>query len=116
MNCPFCSEIASGLPPDREGVDVVSREILRTEHFVVLADISPLIVGHVLVLPRSHDLSFGAVASTHLAEFRELSTGLRQTLATTFSEPVLMEHGTDSRSAGGGCVAHAHMHFVPGPV
>lgn len=114
MTCPFCAEIATGMLPDREGVHIASREICRSANFIVVADISPLVVGHLLVLPRQHLLSFGAVPSGHLPELRALLAALSARLATRYGEPMLLEHGTDSNSDGGGCVSHAHLHLVPG--
>lgn len=111
--CPFCEEIATDLPPDRDGVGVSSRRVFETHSFVVFADISPLTTGHLIVVPRSHVLSFGAVVRTNAEELAVLVERLARTLRRRYCEPLLLEHGSDSSSDGGGCVAHAHLHFIP---
>jgi len=111
--CPFCEEIATDLPPDRDGVRVPSRRILDTPSFVVFADISPLTVGHLIVVPRSHILSFGALATTHSVELNELAGRVADVLRRRYCEPLLLEHGSNKSADGGGCVAHAHLHFIP---
>jgi diadenosine tetraphosphate (Ap4A) HIT family hydrolase len=113
MSCPFCTEIVTGLPPDREGVTVSTRLLHETADFVAIADISPLVVGHIIVLPRRHLLSFGTVPSKHRAQLAALVSELSTTLAERVGAPILLEHGTDSSSDGGGCVSHAHLHLVP---
>jgi diadenosine tetraphosphate (Ap4A) HIT family hydrolase len=116
MSCPFCEELATGLLPDREGVDITSRVVRSTEHFVALADISPLVVGHLIIIPRAHVLSVGHLGQERREELRELVAELRAELVARFAEPAVFEHGSDSMSDGGGCVAHAHLHLVPAPV
>ncbi len=116
MSCPFCTEINTGLPPDREGVTVPTRVVRQTRNFTVVADISPLVVGHVIILPRTHILSFGSVRSADLPELNELILELADTLAERVTAPVLLEHGSDADSDHGGCVAHAHLHLVPAAI
>jgi diadenosine tetraphosphate (Ap4A) HIT family hydrolase len=113
MSCPFCTEIVTGLPPDREGVTVPTRLLRETADFVAIADISPLVVGHIIVVPRRHLLSFGAVPVRHRAQLTAFVADLSATLTERVGVPVLLEHGTDSGSDGGGCVSHAHLHLVP---
>lgn len=116
MSCPFCSEMATGLPPAREGVTIPSRRLWETPHFVMIADISPLVVGHVIIIPRAHILSFGSIPQEFLAELSEFILKASEKLAAHAFPPVVLEHGSDSLSDTGGCVAHAHLHLVPAPL
>ncbi len=113
MSCPFCVEIVTGLPPDREGVTVPTRLLRETADFVAIADISPLVVGHIIVIPRRHLLSFGTIPAGHHTQVAALVAELSATLTERVGAPVLLEHGTGSGSDGGGCVSHAHLHLVP---
>lgn len=117
MSCPFCSELASRLPPEAIADHVNDRILWETDNYVVLADISPLVPGHVLLIPRRHDLSFGAADAATRPELDRLVHSTRQALLGNFGHPgVLLEHGSDATADGGGCVAHAHWHLVPADI
>jgi diadenosine tetraphosphate (Ap4A) HIT family hydrolase len=90
-----------------------SRTILQTDEFVLMADMSPLTVGHVLLLPRAHYFSFSALLRTHLSELEHLMASTVPFYSDTFGEPLVLEHGSAPGSGGGACVTHAHWHLVP---
>ncbi|USX56222.1 HIT family protein [Lentzea sp. HUAS12] len=90
-----------------------TRLLRETADFLAIADISPLVVGHIIVVPRRHLLSFGAIPDVHRPQLGTLVADLSATLIEHVGVPVLLEHGTDSASDGGGCVSHAHLHLVP---
>lgn len=115
VNCPFCEEFSSGRL-DCEDTTFTSRLLFETEHFAVVPDISPLVPGHVMILPKSHQRSFGAVPLEQSDEFSDLMTRVKRVLTECYEPPVILEHGTNSLSVGGGCVSHAHLHFMPRPV
>lgn len=118
MNCPFCSEIATGLPPARVPPNLQSRIVFTSRHFVVVIDISPLVVGHVLVLPKSHTLSVGALSGAERHELVEVVDRICEKLGVINAKGVIaLEHGSDSSADGGACVSHAHLHLLPtGPL
>src|SRR5581483_2624338 len=89
------------------------RFLAETEHFSVVPDISPLVPGHVMILPKSHQRSFGAVPLEQADEFSELVALVKRVLTECYERPIVLEHGTNSLSVGGGCVSHAHLHFMP---
>lgn len=84
-----------------------------TKSFVIVADLSPLTVGHLLLLPRQHYLSFSTVVVHHLTELRELLDWLVPHYRGTFGEPVILEHGSAPDLDHGACITHAHWHLVP---
>lgn len=112
----LCAEIAgdtdNSFVRTYEG-DPLSRLILETDHFVLVADMSPLTVGHLLLLPRSHHLSFAALLGVHLAEVEQLLATIRPRYVATFGEPLVMEHGSAASSDTNACITHAHWHFIP---
>jgi diadenosine tetraphosphate (Ap4A) HIT family hydrolase len=112
----FCEEMSgnsdttfmrvyNGRPP--------SRAVEVTDSFVVVADLSPLTVGHLLVLPREHHLSFATVIRRHLDELRELLDWLLPRYRGTFGEPTILEHGSAKDFDHDACITHAHWHVVP---
>jgi diadenosine tetraphosphate (Ap4A) HIT family hydrolase len=90
-----------------------SRLISETENFVLLADLSPLTVGHLLLLPKTHYMSFSALMSTHHRELATFMAELTPRYSDTFGEPLVLEHGSATASDGNACVTHAHWHLVP---
>jgi diadenosine tetraphosphate (Ap4A) HIT family hydrolase len=74
---------------------------------------SPLTVGHLLLLPRVHYFCFSALLRTHLDELTGLLDMLRPLYAATFGELLVLEHGSAQDSTFNACVTHAHWHFVP---
>jgi len=112
----FCDEIAGesditfkrvygGAPP--------SRKIASTKSFVVIADLSPLTVGHLLILPRDHYLSFAGVVHDHLDELHGLLDWLIPKYRTTFGPPTILEHGSSPDFDHSACITHAHWHLIP---
>jgi diadenosine tetraphosphate (Ap4A) HIT family hydrolase len=116
MNCPFCQELSTGMLPAEFDLAIDSRIIAETEHFVVIADISPLSPGHLLIIPRAHLLSFGAVPEKNREELSALVAKVRNILSKCYSPPVIMEHGSSASSDGGACISHAHLQVFPGAI
>jgi diadenosine tetraphosphate (Ap4A) HIT family hydrolase len=93
--------------------DPPSRRIAATRRFEVLADMSPLVVGHLLVLPRQHHLSFARVLAGDHAELRNLLAWLDPRYTATFAPPLVLEHGSTEEMGRQACVTHAHWHVFP---
>jgi diadenosine tetraphosphate (Ap4A) HIT family hydrolase len=116
VNCPYCQELQSGRLPDFCDVDIDSRILHETNRFVVMADISPLVPGHVIIVPKAHILCYGAVEDTARDEFSGIVNAARTIIRERYGPSVILEHGTSSLAAGGDHVSHAHLHIVPAPV
>lgn len=118
LGSDFCHELAGardvtfhhiyeGSPPERI--------IGRGNTLALLADMSPLTWGHLLLVPNDHYVSFGAAMCDHA---EEVATALKQIVppyAASFGEPVFLEHGSTMRMEGSACVTHAHIHLLPLP-
>jgi diadenosine tetraphosphate (Ap4A) HIT family hydrolase len=113
VNCPFCRELQSGKLPDFVDADIDSRILHETDRFVVMADISPLVPGHVMIVPKAHILCYGAVEDTERDEFSGLVNAVRTILAEHYGPSVILEHGTSSLEPVADHVTHAHLHIVP---
>ena len=99
------SRIYGGRPP--------SRVIMTIGDFTVLADLSPLVVGHVLLLPKQHFLSFAQVSASTPMDLRRAVTIVVDLYRETFGSPVILEHGSAANDDHSACVTHAHWHLVP---
>lgn len=115
----FCSELAVDSSSDTEFFRTYrgnppTRLLAETENLAVLADLSPLTAGHVLVVPRRHYLSFASVLGDHLDETVALLDRLLPVYRQEFGEPTILEHGSSKADArASACVAHAHLHVLP---
>lgn len=116
VNCPFCRELQSGRLPDFCDADFDSRILHETNQFVVLADISPLMPGHVMIVPKAHILCYGAVEAAAQDEFSGIVNATRAVLKEHYGPSVLLEHGTSSLEPVADHVTHAHLHIVPAAI
>lgn len=94
LDCLFCRI------PEKLHVQILG----ELEHFYILHDGYPLIIPHVLVIPKEHTLCFGLLTKDILLE-AELFLGKvkKQTKQLTF-----FEHGGIGQT-----VKHAHLHIIP---
>lgn len=93
--------------------DPPSRNILTTENLALIADMSPLVAGHLLLLPKTHYLSFSPVIRKHLAELGSFVETIAPLYRRTFGDMLVLEHGSSMDSNGNACITHAHWHLLP---
>jgi diadenosine tetraphosphate (Ap4A) HIT family hydrolase len=116
VNCPFCRELQGGRLPDFVDADIESRILHETGRFVVIPDISPLVPGHVMIVPKAHILCFGAVEAAAQDEFSCIVNATRAILSEHYGPSVILEHGTSSLDPVADHVTHAHLHIVPAAI
>jgi ATP adenylyltransferase len=107
-SCRFCARLADIHPDDPAEWTILA----RTEQFVAVPSIGPLMPGWLLVLPTSHHLSFADLDATEgvAAELEEIAAGW----GDLFGPLTWFEHGPAREGSVVGCgVDHAHMHLVP---
>ncbi|WP_410646118.1 hypothetical protein [Amycolatopsis sp. cmx-4-54] len=112
----FCDELSgaddTSFARFYEG-DPPSRLICSTENLTLLADMSPLALGHLLLLPSDHYLSFAQVLSLHEAEVAGFLADVVPLYREAFGEPLILEHGSSAGQDSHACITHAHLHFLP---
>lgn len=113
MYCFFCHEATLGCLPYDADLGLKSRILRSTDNFLVIVDISPITRGHLLIIPREHYLSFGAVPQEQRPECDALISETIGVLTSFYSPPIIMEHGSSNCLHGGACIAHAHLQVVP---
>ena len=116
INCPFCRELQSGRLPDFCDANIGSRILHETKRFVVIPDISPLVPGHVMIVPKAHILCFGALEAAARGEFSGIVNATRAILKEHYGPSVILEHGTSSVDDVADHVTHAHLHIVPAAI
>ncbi|MEH0826778.1 hypothetical protein [Micromonospora sp. CPCC 205554] len=92
--------------------DPPSRQIASVPGFRLIADMSPLTVGHLLLLPEDHYLSFGHLDDVQSDHAHAIVRVLRPIYVATFGQMAVLEHGSSSELPSA-CITHAHWHFLP---
>jgi diadenosine tetraphosphate (Ap4A) HIT family hydrolase len=112
----FCDEIVGKLDVSfartYEG-NPPTRQIVATNELVLVVDLSPLMVGHLLLLPKRHYFSFAQVLNDHTGALNGFLSWLMPTYGETFGRPVILEHGSSPNLDHSACITHAHWHLVP---
>jgi diadenosine tetraphosphate (Ap4A) HIT family hydrolase len=91
------------------------RIISQGKTISLLADMSPLTLGHLLLISNRHYISFGQVVSDYPDAVISALAEIFPRYQASFGEPVVMEHGSTSGMAGSACITHAHLHLLPLP-
>jgi diadenosine tetraphosphate (Ap4A) HIT family hydrolase len=87
---------------------------LESQSFVFLRDISPIVPGHSLLIPKRHLSNFGQLAQKEREEFVAFKKDCVAFITRRFAAPMLFEHGSrNGEISHGACVAHAHIHLIP---
>jgi diadenosine tetraphosphate (Ap4A) HIT family hydrolase len=94
--------------------DPDSRVILESSNFALIADISPLVEGHTMLVPKMHYISFGRVPPKLWSELQVFSGKCIDLISTKYSVPTVLEHGSSQSMRSSPCISHAHWHIVPG--
>lgn len=99
LSCPFCAKTKNDY-------------YLESENFAVLYNISPILPGHSLVVPKQHKESLFELTNEELAEFMLLGKKTALLLCKVFQTDAF-NWAIQEREVAGQSVAHLHMHVVP---
>jgi ATP adenylyltransferase len=109
--CNLCLESSSGAVGQPW-----NDPLFETENFVALPSIGALVEGWLLLVPKLHLISLGALPDSVLTEMQEFKTHLSSVLAACYGTVSAFEHGPSAVRRAVGCsVDHAHLHLVPVP-
>jgi len=110
INCSFCGDNRKEFLKEH-GYCVSDMYFYEDEEFSISPDLSPLVTGHLLVIPNKHYASFGEIEDlSMLVKIRNISESLLGT-----KDLLLFEHGAVIEGEGGASVDHAHLHVMPRP-
>jgi diadenosine tetraphosphate (Ap4A) HIT family hydrolase len=99
------ADVYDGSPP--------SRLLASTEHFAILADLSPLVAGHALLVTRENLPAMGAIDVSWWDELLELEANATHVMTEAYGTCLLVEHGSSTKLAHSPCISHAHWHLMP---
>jgi len=115
--CPYCAEINNVYEGNIFYSFTGKRNYImrETQHFVVLPSLGMFIEGFLLMVPKEHYLSLGALPENLFVELYELKEFVIKLYHDIYNKPpIFFEHGSTScMRRGGACVEHAHLQSVP---
>ena len=113
-DCEYCYELQNGVPPRIYDTYTNGRSRLLhwTPDFRVWPSISPILHGHLLIVPTSHVKSFAQLTKEHRASLASLISHLQDKwyIGTQY---IIFEHGVGLHEMGGCGISHAHLHILP---
>lgn len=119
-DCEFCSsERMNGSTfPDYlqiQGAERLKHELIYDgTYFVVKPDISPVVKGHLLIIPKKHYYSILSVPYDQLEELSLLKQRIIDYYTSLGKHYMFFEHGCcNDVENGSSCIHHAHMHAIP---
>lgn len=83
-------------------------------YFVVKPDISPIVKGHLLIIPKSHYYSMLSMPKEQMDELTSLKQKIVDYYLSFNKHFMFFEHGCcDDVESGSSCIHHAHLHAIP---
>lgn len=112
--CQFCS-IESSIVANTPAPRWYDRPLSVLPNLYVIPALGPLVVGHVLVVARSHIVGIRASPSTAvLTDYETLAMSMRHRCEVAGLTLLELEHGSSHAHSSGPCIEHAHVHMLPG--
>jgi ATP adenylyltransferase len=107
--CCLCSNLASDLT--RQSWD---RPVFESRNFVAIPSLGSLVEGWLLLVPKEHFISMGALPDRLFPEMEEMKRTVSAHVSNEYGQVTVFEHGPVSGNRKVGCsVDHAHLHIVP---
>ena len=109
-DCKLCTELRL-----RTGRKAWNEPLIESDNFVLIPSLGAMVEGWVLVVPKKHCISMGALPVELRNEKQHIERQARALLKSRYGKKILaFEHGPGAENHGTGCgVDHAHLHLVP---
>jgi len=113
--CPICREIADRKMPQEltKIYGIEYRIIIEEDNFFVIPSVSPLKLGHIMIVPRTHISSMIQLPSDYITRFLTLKHDVLNRVRDLFGPVFCWEHGIGKCKMGGCGITHAHFHVLP---
>jgi bis(5'-adenosyl)-triphosphatase len=99
-NCPFCNK------------DITQDAFMQTGNFFALYNISPILPGHSLVIPKFHYQSFMELEKEKVGELFIFAQKVIRVLLMAFQSNGFNLTIQDGKNAGQ-TINHLHLHLIP---
>ena len=91
-----------------------NQPLFESPNFDVLPSLGALVEGWLLIIPRDHYLSSGAIPGSLTSELSQVKSIVAELVSSTFGPATVFEHGPSGSQHLTGCgIDHAHLHVVP---
>lgn len=80
-------------------------------HFVICG-LGAFVPGYALLVTHSHIDSFSRLSSAEVEEYTQFRSNIEAAFIDQFGKLLIYEHGGIGENQAGGCVSHAHLHFM----
>jgi ATP adenylyltransferase len=107
--CCLCLNLVPGVA--RQSWD---NPVFESQNFVALPSLGSLVEGWLLLVPKTHFISLGALPEALVTEMDDMKAKVTAHVRNEYGEICVFEHGPAFASRKVGCtVDHAHLHIVP---
>lgn len=112
-NCRLCNAIHNPFAAGDGEVRTFDKVLFKTQNFVLLPSIGPLVRGHAMVVSRKHYPSLASMPQYAIREYEDMARMFFR-LPQIDGNLLEAEHGSTGDCHAGACVAHTHIHLLPG--
>lgn len=113
IKCPFCKKNRFknnklvGLPAENS-------ILFENDNVYIQVDISPLCLGHILIVTNKHYLNFFELPNNIKEDVIKLKNKIKEIYKEVYKTDVLFfEHGSAKIGYAGSSIDHAHLHCIP---
>ncbi len=111
--CPFCKDTRFN---NNRLVNLPTEDSILFENdtIYVQVDISPLCLGHILIITNKHYLNFFETSNEIKKDVIKLKENIKKVYKEVYNSDVLFfEHGSAKPGYAGASIDHAHLHCIP---
>jgi bis(5'-adenosyl)-triphosphatase len=98
--CPFCEASRD------------SNTFMRTDRFLAIYNIAPILPGHTLIIPRQHVQSVFELTASEISEFASFARDVTKLLLETYSTSAF-DWSLQEKEEAGQTIPHLHLHIIP---
>ncbi len=102
-DCPFCREST-----------VEGQAVYQGTHLMVLANWTPVLPGHLMIIPRRHVVRVSELNPEELVEFGDVVGRIQEAFQRVYGSSDMLLCAQDGVKAGQ-TVYHMHFHAIPRP-
>jgi diadenosine tetraphosphate (Ap4A) HIT family hydrolase len=107
--CRLCSNLVSD-----SSNKAWNTRLFESANFVALPSLGSLVEGWLLLVPKEHFISIGALPTALASEMELIKHEIASSVERQYGSVCVFEHGPSAANHNVGCsVDHAHLHIVP---
>jgi len=98
----------------KDRVSIGKRVIYQGNYNYIAVDISPLSLGHLLIITNEHYFNYYETPKNVKKEANQLKRKIEKVFREVYhSDTLFFEHGSSKPNEAGSSVDHAHLHAIP---